>query len=254
MAPSGRSTSSTIEMSVEAEVTCRSAASTTPMATASWMGSSDAQANVVAPEIRAGQPARHTVEMSCGLMLDELIRISNPPRAGIATSETTPERTTTTAIVKAPESMTAQRPLPPDETFNTVPLSEPPTGSPRNSPDVTLPAPCAMKSRDIEIRPPDALDTLWLTPAPCTAPTIAIEIAPVTTALDSADREGIEGSGNLPSMCPRSPTTAMESRFAITTTRLGTTRATRVDTFFAGVLRRAIPMATVLAAIASVGR
>ena len=53
----------------------------------------------------------------------------------------------------------AQEERAPDSTVSAVVLSDPPTGSPLNSPHATLAAPCAMKSREIRVLDPSRFGT-----------------------------------------------------------------------------------------------
>src|SRR5690606_30049835 len=133
---------------------------------AAWIGRTSVPVNVAAQARRDGQPARHTEARSRGLMLRAPARMRTVASAGIATWPTKAGKPTTITPTHSPARMAAQRPRAPDDTFSAVVLSEPPTGTPRNSPAAMLAAPWAMKSRDARLREPSGLGTFWLTPAP----------------------------------------------------------------------------------------
>ena len=137
--------------------------------------------------------------------------------------------------------------------LSAVPLSEPPTGSPRKSPAATLPAPWAMKSRDGELRSVSDPGMLWLTPAPCARLTTATAKAPVRTSGERADSAGRAGSGSPPVISLVSPTTCTSSPRRATRT-VGTTMATRLATLLSGVRGSVAASPSVSTARPRVGR
>ncbi len=136
---------------------------------------------VVPPASTDGQPASATERSSRGLTPLAPATISSAPSAGIATRDTRPGASATTPIIHRPARMDAQRVFAPEITLIAVPLSDPPTGSPRNSPDAMFAAPCAMKSRVRPAGGPSPFGTDWLTPTPWTSVTTATDSAPVNT-------------------------------------------------------------------------
>src|SRR5689334_1239990 len=207
MRPSACLSNSTSETSVEDSLTYSRAESVTPMPTAAWMGSKSVERNVVTIAKRDDQLVLQIESASDGLIVLRLARIRSIPRAGIATYDTMPGKTTTSSAIHNPAKIAAQREPAPDMTVNAVVLSEPPTGSPRNNPEATLAAPCAMKSRDALRRDSSGFGTLWLTPAPCTRMIKATANAPVTTSKEMAENDGIWGVGIPPGISPTSRTT-----------------------------------------------
>ena len=127
--------------------------------------------------------------------------------------------------MNSPAKTEDQRDWPPYNTFSAVPLSEPPTGKPWNSPQDRFAAPMAMKSRERSRGDPSGLGTLWLTPTDCTRITIATAAAPETTCAVKADSGGSMGSGKPLGISPLSRTRLTWSSPNSTTASEGTTMA-----------------------------
>src|SRR5687768_14924806 len=98
------------------------------------MGRNKVARYVVAPAITDGQPAFRSAATSDGFRLLAPATISRAPSAGIAMNPTSVGTTTTITAIHSPAKMEAHLVTAPEITLIAVPLSDPPTGKPRNRP------------------------------------------------------------------------------------------------------------------------
>src|SRR5215212_11342796 len=131
MRPSDLRTSCTIEMSFDDSFKYNTTDRTTPKPTATWIGSTSVEMNVVAAASTDGHPARQTDRTSDGSILRMPARIRRAPSPGITTCPMTSGTPITIAAIQIPEEIAAHRLAAPEDTLTAVPEREPPTGRPR---------------------------------------------------------------------------------------------------------------------------
>jgi hypothetical protein len=144
--PSGRTTSSLIETSIDAWFRYRSVDRRTPIPTAAWIGSASVATNVATIATREIGPVRQMTRNSSTLIVLTPATISSPARAGMGTASTSGPSATRITSMNTPDRIAAHRALAPPLTLSAVRPTDAPTGMPLNSPKAAFAAPWAMKS------------------------------------------------------------------------------------------------------------